>query len=110
MGHHETMHETHGHEALAVQVNAAQVHDAHADQAHQGHDHRHHDPAAFRDRFWITLALTVPVVFFSHMFQELLGYTAPHFPGSTWIPPVLGTLIFVYGGWPFLTGAVAEAR
>ena len=45
---------------------------------------------------------------FSHMFQELLGYSAPHFPGSTWISPVLGTVIFVYGGWPFLTGAVAR--
>ena len=44
------------------------------------------------------------------MFQELLGYTAPSFPGSEWIPPGLGTIIFVYGGWPFLTGAIAEAR
>jgi len=79
--------------------------------AHDGHgDHSHHDPAQFRDRFWMTLALTIPVVFFSHMFQELLGYTAPHFAGSTWVPPVLGTAIFVYGGWPFLTGAVQEAK
>ena len=44
------------------------------------------------------------------MFQELLDYSAPRFPGSSWIPPVLGTIIFLYGGWPFLTGAVAEAR
>jgi P-type Cu2+ transporter len=72
--------------------------------------HAHHDPARFRDRFWITLALAVPVIFFSHMFQELLGYQAPHFTGSSWIPPVLGTIIFLYGGWPFLTGAVGEAR
>jgi len=96
---------------------------AHADHApgegrsHKGHgghggpgDHSHHDPAQFRDRFWVTLALTIPVVYFSHMFQELLGYTAPQFYGSTSIPPVLGTVIFVYGGWPFLTGAVQEAR
>src|SRR5688500_19693192 len=67
---------------------------------HAAHgDHSHHDPAQFRDRFWITLALTLPVMFFSEMFQELLGYTAPSFPGSTWISPVLGTVIFVYGGW-----------
>jgi Cu2+-exporting ATPase len=58
----------------------------------------------------VTLALTVPVVFFNHMFQELLGYTAPHFAGSTLISPVLGTVIFLYGGWPFITGAIAEAR
>lgn len=94
--------------------------DGHDAIEHENHDHRghggghaahaHHDPRRFRDRFWITLALTVPVVFFSHMFQELFGYTAPHFPGSTWISPVLGTVIFGYGGWPFLAGAVQEAR
>jgi P-type Cu2+ transporter len=76
-----------------------------------GHgDHSHHDPAQFRDRFWMTLALTLPVVFFSRMFQDLLGYSAPTFPGSALIPPSLGTVIFVYGGWPFISGAVDEAR
>ncbi|MGH2730956.1 MAG: copper-translocating P-type ATPase [Actinomycetota bacterium] len=80
-------------------------------EGHPGdHDHSHHDPAQFRDRFWVTLALTVPVIFFSEMFQELLNYTAPDFAGSTLIPPVLGSVIFVYGGWPFLTGALQEAR
>jgi hypothetical protein len=64
----------------------------------------------FRSRFWLTLALSVPVVFFSQMFQDLLGYEAPVFPGSRWIPAVLGTAIFFYGGWPFLTGAVSEIR
>ncbi len=44
------------------------------------------------------------------MFQDLLGYSAPEFPGSEWIPPVLGTVIFIYGGQPFLTGAYHEAR
>ena len=79
--------------------------------AHGGHgDHSHHDPAQFRDRFWFTLLLTIPVVYFSHMFMELVGYTAPEFTGSELIPPVLGTAIFVYGGWPFLVGAVQEAR
>ena len=78
---------------------------------HAGHDkHAGHDPAMFRDRFWLTLALTLPVVYFSHMFQALLGYSAPHFPGSTWVAPVLGTVIFVYGGSPFLVGAYHEAR
>ncbi|MDQ3620095.1 MAG: copper-translocating P-type ATPase, partial [Actinomycetota bacterium] len=88
-------------------------HDGHAHDGHSSHgqhDHSHHDPAQFRDRFWITLALTIPVVFFSHMFQDLLGYTAPQFAGSTWISPALGTVIFVYGGWPFITGAIQEAR
>jgi len=62
----------------------------------------------FRDRFWLTLALTVPVVFYSDMFQRILGYTAPSFPGSDWVSPTLGTVIFFYGGWPFLTGALSE--
>ena len=79
--------------------------------SHDSHDkHAGHDPAQFRDRFWITLALSIPVVYFSQMFQELLGYTAPEFPGSTSIPWVLGTTIFVYGGWPFLQGAYREIR
>lgn len=114
---HEHManeHDTHGDDALASQVEGSQEGTDQRGHGHEGHgghgDHSHHDPAQFRDRFWVTLALTVPVVFFSDMFQELLGYAAPHFPGSTWVSPVLGTVIFVYGGWPFLTGAVTEAR
>ncbi|MDP9273611.1 MAG: heavy metal translocating P-type ATPase [Chloroflexota bacterium] len=64
----------------------------------------------FRSRFWLTLALSLPVVFFSRMFQDLLGYEAPTFPGSRWIPAVLGTAVFLYGGWPFLAGAISEIR
>jgi len=80
-------------------------------QGHGGHDHHSgHDPAQFRDRFWITLALSIPVFIFSVMFQDLLGYTAPDVPGGEWIPPVLGTVIFIYGGQPFLVGAYHEAR
>lgn len=83
----------------------------HPDRIGHGGHGRHADHAAqFRDRFWLTLALTVPVVLFSEMFQRILGYTAPSFPGSDWVSPALGTVIFVYGGWPFLTGAVSELR
>jgi Cu2+-exporting ATPase len=64
----------------------------------------------FRDRFWLSLAMTIPVVVYSEMIQEWFGYTAPPFPGSDWIPPVLGTVIFFYGGSPFLLGAVGEIR
>ena len=76
---------------------------------HQGHDqHAGHTISGFRDRFWISLALTIPVIFFSEMIQDWFGYTAPSFPGSELIVPVLGTAIFVYGGAPFLIGAVRE--
>ena len=75
------------------------------------HDkHVGHSVAMFRDRFWLSLALTFPVIFFSEMIQEWFGYTAPTFPGSEWLPPVLGTVIFIYGGSPFLRGAVSEAK
>jgi Cu2+-exporting ATPase len=113
--HDHSKHDTHGDDAQAAQMPESNGH--HHDHGHDGHgghaghsDHSHHDPAQFRDRFWITLALTIPVVFFSQMFQELLGYTAPDFAGSTWISPVLGTVIFIYGGWPFITGAIQEAK
>ena len=66
--------------------------------------------AMFRDRFWLSLLLTVPVLVWSEMVQEWLGYTAPSFPLSVRIPAILGTVIFVYGGMPFLKGGVQELR
>ncbi|HEX9846878.1 MAG TPA: copper-translocating P-type ATPase [Acidimicrobiia bacterium] len=76
-----------------------------------GHDkHAGHSVAMFRDRFWLSLLLTIPVVFYSETIQGWFGYTAPSFPGSEWISPILGTVIFAYGGSPFLRGAVTEAR
>jgi len=78
---------------------------------HAGHDkHAGHSPEMFRDRFWISLLLTFPVVFWSAHIQNLLGYNAPEFPGSTWIPPILGTLIFFYGGLVFLQNAMRELK
>jgi Cu2+-exporting ATPase len=76
---------------------------------HGNHDrHAGHSVAMFRDKFWLSLALTVPVVFWSTDVQHWLGYTAPSFPGSKFIPPILGTVIFVYGGLVFLRGARGE--
>ena len=73
-------------------------------------DHEGHSPGMFRDRFWVSFALTLPVVFWSGHIQELLGYEAPEFPGSRWIPPVLGTVVFFYGGLVFLKGAWGELK
>jgi Cu2+-exporting ATPase len=64
----------------------------------------------FRDRFWLSLLLSLPVIYFSEMIQEWFGYTAPTFSGSDLVAPVLGTVIFVYGGSPFLKGAISEIR
>jgi P-type Cu2+ transporter len=78
---------------------------------HEGHDkHAGHSVATFRDRFWISLALTVPTVIWGHMLPRLTGWHAPQFPGSEWIAPVLGTAVFVYGGRVFLQGAWRELR
>jgi Cu2+-exporting ATPase len=64
----------------------------------------------FRDRFWLSLILTIPVLVWSPDLQEWLGYEAPSFPGSDLIPALLGSLIFAYGGSVFLRGAVRELR
>ena len=76
---------------------------------HAGHDqHAGHSVAMFRDKFWLSFALTIPVVFWSADVQYWLGYTAPTFPGSKFIPPILGTVVFVYGGLVFIRGARSE--
>jgi Cu2+-exporting ATPase len=62
----------------------------------------------FRDKFWLSFTLTIPVVVWSTDVQHWLGYTAPYFPGSKLIPPILGTVVFVYGGLVFIRGAWAE--
>jgi Cu2+-exporting ATPase len=91
-------------------------HDQHAEHGgdqggHGDHGGGHGDHAAmFRRLFWINLALAIPVVLYSEMIQEWLGFRAPAFPGSAWVAPVLGTIIFLYGGWPFLSGGWWEAR
>nr|WP_242703263.1 copper-translocating P-type ATPase [Paenarthrobacter ureafaciens] len=77
---------------------------------HSHGQHAGHSTAMFKDRFWLTLALSVPVVFFSPMFAHLLGYMPPEFPGSAWIPPALGTVIFFYSGMPFLKGGLSELK
>jgi len=77
--------------------------------AHASHDrHAGHSVAMFRDKFWWTFALTIPVVFWSTDVQHWLGYRAPSFLGSNLIAPVLGTAVFVYGGLVFIRGAWSE--
>ena len=77
-------------------------------EAH-GHDkHAGHDPDMFKKKFWLSFVLTIPVLIFSETIQELLNFTAPSFPSSEWIPAILGTIIFFYGGLVFLKSARAE--
>lgn len=76
---------------------------------HDNHDrHVGHSVAMFRDKFWLTFALTIPTIIWSPEVQHWLGYEAPSFPGSTLIPPILGTIVFFYGGLVFIRGALGE--
>ncbi|NGX08820.1 heavy metal translocating P-type ATPase [Mycobacteroides franklinii] len=83
-------------------------HDGHA--GHGGHGGHGDHVGQFRNLFWINLIIAVPVIAFSTMFAMLLGYQVPEFAGSKWIAPVLGTVMYFWGGMPFLKGAISEIR
>ena len=87
-------------------------HAGHADhQEHEGHDqHAGHSVEMFRDKFWWSIALTVPTLVWSPMIQQWLGFHAPTFSGSHYIPAIFGTILFFYGGMVFLRGAVREMK
>ncbi len=76
-----------------------------------GHErHAGHSVEMFRRRFFVSVGLTIPILAWGHMLPSALGWEPPVFPGSAFIPPVLGTLVFLYGGRPFLQGAIREIR
>ena len=83
----------------------------HDSPAAPNHDmHAGHSVAMFRDRFWISLALTIPTLIWGHMLQRAFGYQAPTFRGAMWIPPLFGTAVFLYGGRVFIVGAIGELK
>src|SRR5437762_11661298 len=76
---------------------------------HGSHDrHAGHSVAMFRDKFWLSFALTIPVIFWSSDVQHWLGYSAPSFPGSRFIPAILRTIILGYGCLVFIRGPRGE--
>ena len=76
----------------------------------RAHDrHAGHDPEDFKRRFLICLVLTVPVFVTSESVMRWFGYELD-FLGVSWVAPVLGSVVFFYGGWPFLVGAVHQSR
>ena len=81
-----------------------------AEGGHQGHAGHGDHVGQFRRLFWTMLVLAIPTVAFSGMFAMILGYTVPDFPGARWVSPVLGTVMYLWGGRPFLTGAISEIR
>lgn len=86
-------------------------HGDHGDDEHAGHgaDHTGHE-TMFRKRFFVSTALSVPVLFWSETIQGWFGYSAPEFAGSFLVVPVLATFIFAYGGFPFLSMAKYELK
>ncbi|MEV4490621.1 heavy metal translocating P-type ATPase [Micromonospora coxensis] len=108
-GHGHAGHHGHGRSHAAGHGEGGQHGHGHA-AGHGGHDkHAGHDPEQFRRKFWLSLALTLPIVATSHMVMDWFGYSLD-FPGMAWVGPVLGTVVFGYGGWPFLAGGVREVR
>lgn len=83
------------------------AHDTHAEQEHN--QHSHHEPNMFRDRFWVSLLLTIPVMLLAPFWQNTLHYQV-NFAGSMAVVVVLSTVVFFYGGLVFLTSALAELR
>src|SRR6267154_1528879 len=107
---HENM--THAHAAGPLPNGNDEDHaEHHEHEGHQGHDqHAGHTVAMFRDKFWWSVALTLPTIVWSPIIQQWLHFQAPSFPGSRYIPAIFGTLLFFYGGMVFLHGAVREIK
>jgi Cu2+-exporting ATPase len=105
-----------GHEEHS-EASSRAAHHSHANSGEHGAHSAHtgHAPDQFKRPFWVSLALSLPVLYYAHLFQEVLGYTALAFPGSQWLPFVLRSVIYGYGGrvfllWALWTSYVAVAR
>lgn len=85
-------------------------HDEHHEKVHNHDKHAGHSVKMFKDKFWISLLLTIPVVIYSEMVQHWFGFMPPTFFGSQYIPFVLSTIIFFYGGMVFIKGAIGEVK
>ncbi|MFZ1397387.1 MAG: heavy metal translocating P-type ATPase, partial [Candidatus Promineifilaceae bacterium] len=112
--HEEMDHSKHHSTPEAQQMKDHSSHDMQGNHdqqnKHEGHGSHAGHEIMFRDRFWVSLVLSIPVLIFSSAIQGWLNYTAPVFFGSTWITPVLAVGIFFYGGLPFLQMATGELR
>ncbi|HET8784958.1 MAG TPA: heavy metal translocating P-type ATPase, partial [Candidatus Limnocylindrales bacterium] len=108
--HHHDQHTPPEAAPASVDAHAGHHDDVpHGDVPHSGHDrHEGHSVAMFRDRFWLSLILTIPVVLLSQDIQDWFGYSLPVIPDLDYVPAVLGTVVFLYGGLVFLRGAQRE--
>ncbi|GEN86700.1 copper-translocating P-type ATPase [Oceanobacillus sojae] len=100
------MHEHHNHH-VAHQSNHEHHHGNHGSHSHQ--HHHEHMIADFKKRFYISLILALPIILLSAMIQSFFNYSLS-FAGDHWVELILASIIFFYGGWPFLTGAIDELK
>jgi hypothetical protein len=113
MNHEHHDHAGHGSPSAHASAHGGEGHEAASGghHGHAGHGGGHGDHVEqFRRLFWIMLVLAIPVVGASGMFAMIIGYELPDVPGLAWISPVIGALMYVWGGRPFLTGAVEELK
>lgn len=110
------MDQSHHHqhaEAAPVRKRAAEVshthHNMNPPMGHEGHDHHTMMINDFKKRFWLSLILTIPVLLLSEMIQHWLGFEIK-FPGVKYVLLILSSIIFFYGGWPFLKGFIDEIK
>lgn len=76
---------------------------------HATHDkHEGHVTSAFLQKFWVVLILTLPILAYSEVVQDVLGWQAPAFAGQNYVILLLGSAVFFYGGWVFIQGAYRE--
>ncbi|TDE09847.1 copper-translocating P-type ATPase [Dyadobacter psychrotolerans] len=105
------MENHHGHHHMPKEVPMPEDHHPTKQMdEHQGHDkHAGHHTEDFLKRFWICMVLTIPVLLLSHMIQQMAGFDLT-FAGDKYVLLILSSIIYFYGGWPFLTGFVSEIR
>jgi Cu2+-exporting ATPase len=101
-------HSMHGHPEGEHLTDRAghEGHAGHVGASHSGHGADH--VARFRRLFWVNLVVAVPVVALSPMFAMIVGYSVPEW--APYVAAVLGSIMYFWGGWPFLTGAISELR
>ena len=100
--HHEHQHHDHKEHS-----HHSENHNHHSDSGYDKHEGHHtHD---FLKRFWVSLIITVPILLLSEMIQHWFGFTIA-FPGDKYVLLTLGTIIYIYGGMPFLKGMVGEIK